>query len=71
MEYKDEAFWVTDDGSYGWGWVATFSKAGWSEEQEAWLERHLDSGDADMSVIEGIDEGVEPEWDDDEDEDED
>jgi hypothetical protein len=66
MEYKDETFWVADDGSYGYGWIATFSKANWSDEQHAWLERYLAGGnDPDMDVIEGIDNGDEPEWDDD------
>lgn len=62
--FKDETFWVADDGSYGYGWLTTFDKANWSDEQHAWLDRYLDEHDEpDMDDIIDIDNNIEPEWD--------
>lgn len=64
--HVDEAFWVADDGSYGYGRIAMFQKDNWSDKQHAWLERYLDSTDEpDIDIVKGIDDGEEPEWEDD------
>ena len=65
QEYKNEVFWVADDGSYGYGWVATFTKANWSDDQHDWLNRYLNEGsDPTIEAIESIDDGIEPAWED-------
>jgi hypothetical protein len=61
--FRDETFWVADDGSWGYGWIATYTKEGWSNDQHRWLERYVDEHDEpDMDVIDDIDKGIEPDW---------